>query len=117
MNGNGSSLPFRGELFLRLADEGRFVVDAAQADQAIAGLERTLAQIESRLRVIRVWRQEPVPRTDDLPDQLVRFVVGALFADQVAPGRLEQAAVEIPKYIEALRRARSPGLSRPIRHF
>ncbi|WP_249998641.1 hypothetical protein [Actinoplanes sp. M2I2] len=103
-------MTFRGELFLRLADEGRLVVDAARADEAIAGLERTLVEIESRLRILRAWRQDPVPPAGGWPEEDTPSVVEVLFADQVAPGQLERAATEIPKYIEALRRAR-PGLT------
>ncbi len=111
MSGHGSPLPFAGELFLNLAAEGRLVVDARRADEAIAGLESTLAQIRARLRVIRIWQQVPDPKVDELPEALARDVVDAIFVDQLAPGHLERAATELPKYIEALRRAstgRSP---------
>jgi len=105
MSGDTPHLPFAGELFLSLADEGRLVVDAVRADEIIANLERTLAQIRSRLRVIRIWQQLPARRVDELPDELVQDVVDAVFVDQLAPGQLEQAVIELPKYIEALRRA------------
>ena len=98
--------PFAGQLLLTLAGDGRLVLDAARADEAIARLERTLSAVRARLRVIRIWQQPPVPRVDELPDELARYVVDAVFADQLAPDRLELAAVELPKYIEALRRAR-----------
>ncbi|UQU64503.1 hypothetical protein COUCH_37070 [Couchioplanes caeruleus] len=101
-----SSAPFAGELFLTLAAEGRLVVDPVRADQAIAGLERTLSLIRARLRIIRIWQHSPPQRVDELPDELANDVVDAVFADQLAPGRLEQAVTELPKYIEALRRAR-----------
>jgi hypothetical protein len=97
---------FAGELFLALADDGRLVVDEVRADEAIARLERTLSAVRARLRVIGIWQQPPVPRVDELPDELAHYVVDAVFADQLAPDRLELASVELPKYIEALRRAR-----------
>lgn len=98
-------LGFAGELFLTLAAEGRLVVDPRRADEVIAGLEGTLAQIRARLRVIRIWQQTPAQRVGDLPEELVQDVVDAVFVDQLAPGQLESAAVELPKYIAALRRA------------
>jgi len=106
-----SSAPFAGELFLTLAAEGRLVVDPVRADQAIAGLERTLSLIRARLRIIRIWQHSPPQRVDELPEELAEDVIDAVFADQLAPGRLEQAVTELPKYIEALRRAagRRPG--------
>jgi hypothetical protein len=105
MSGDASPLPFAGELFLHLAEEGRLVVDAGRAEAAIAGLECTLAQVRARLRVIRIWQQVPAQRIDELPAELVQDVVDAVFVDQLAPGQLERAAAELPKYIEALRRA------------
>ena len=105
MSGNTPPLPFAGELFLSLAAEGRLVVDAVRAEELIAGLESTLAQIRARLRVIRIWQQLPGRRVDELPDELVQDVVDAVFADQLAPGQLERAATELPKYIAALQRA------------
>ncbi|MFV2023984.1 MULTISPECIES: hypothetical protein [unclassified Micromonospora] len=98
--------PFVGELLLILAGEGRLVLDPARADEAIAGLERTLSEVRARLRLIRIWQRAPLGQVDDLPDDVARDVVEAVFADQLAPGRLELAVIEIPKYIEALRRAR-----------
>ncbi|BCY13381.1 hypothetical protein [Actinoplanes sp. L3-i22] len=100
--------PFAGELMLALADEGRLAVEAGQADAVIAGLERTLSEVRARLRVIRIWQQMPTGWVDELRDDLADEVSTAVLADQMAPGRLEQALVELPKYIEALRRARVP---------
>ena len=97
--------PFAGELFLTLAAEGRLVLDPVRADQAIAALERTLSLIRARLRIIRIWQHSPAQRVEELPDELAQDVVDAVFADQLAPGRLERAVTELPKYIEALRRA------------
>lgn len=103
------SAPFAGELFLRLAEEGRLVIDAARADVAIAELERALSAVQARVRVLRRWQRVPAQRLDDLPDGLADDIVHAAFADQLAPGELEQAEIEFPKYIDALRRARRPG--------
>jgi len=97
---------FAGELFLKLAAEGRLVVDDETADEVIAELQRTLSQIRSRLRVIRIWHRRPAGRLAELPDGVARDVVDAVFAEQIAPGRLERAEAELPKYIEAFRRAR-----------
>lgn len=105
MSRDVSPLPFAGELFLDLAAQGRLVVDAVRADEVIAGLEGTLAQIRARLRVIRIWEQLPAQRVAELPAELVQDVVDAVFVDQLAPGQLERAAAELPKYIAALRRA------------
>lgn len=92
------SEPFAGDLFLRLAAEGRLVIDAVRADQLIAGLEGTLELVVERLRLLGAWRR--------VPGELSQPVVDALFVDQLAPGRLEEALLELPKYIEALRTAR-----------
>ncbi|WP_067495033.1 hypothetical protein [Actinoplanes sp. TFC3] len=100
------SSPFAGELFLTLAAEGRLVVDSARADAVISGLERTLSLARARLRVLRIWQHAPAQRVDELPRELADDVVDAVFADQLAPGRLEEAVTELPKYIEAMRQAR-----------
>jgi hypothetical protein len=97
---------FAGELFLTLATEGRLQVDASTADEIIAGLENTLDMIAARLRVVRIWRALPGRAVDDLPPELAQSVVDAVFVDQLAPGQLERAVQELPKYIRALRVAR-----------
>ena len=56
------------------------------------------------MRMVRIWQQVPDPKVDELPEALARDVVDAIFVDQLAPGQLERAATELPKYIEALRR-------------
>ncbi|MCM4078039.1 hypothetical protein [Paractinoplanes hotanensis] len=99
---DSTASPFAGELFRALADEGRLTLTAGQADAAIAGLELTLSEVRARLRILRSRDQTSPGRTGELSDD----VVDAVFADQLAPGRMELAMVEIPKYIEALRRAR-----------
>lgn len=101
--------PFAGELFLTLAREGRLVIDAVRADAAIADLQRTLSAVQNRLHVLRVRQGRPTWWMDDLPDDLASDVVNAIFADQLSPGRLEQAEIELRNYIEAVRCARRPG--------
>ena len=97
---------FAGELFLTLATEGRLTVAAEQADEIIAGLERTLDTIKARLCVVRIWHRRTGLIMDDLPPELVQPVADAVFVDQLAPGQLERAVIELPKYIRALRLAR-----------
>ncbi|MBU2668196.1 hypothetical protein KOI35_32260 [Actinoplanes bogorensis] len=94
--------PFAGELFRSLAAEGRLRLDPGQADAAIESLERTLAEVRTRLRLLQRRREASPGEAGELSDQ----TVDAIFADQLAPGRLELATVEIPKYVEALRLAR-----------
>jgi hypothetical protein len=96
---------FAGELFLRLADQGRLVVDAERADRLIADLEGTMVLLAARLHVLRSWQRSP-SSLDDVDPALADTVVDALFADQLAPGRLERAVRELPKYLAALRIAR-----------
>jgi hypothetical protein len=96
---------FAGDLFLTLAREGRLVVDADRAARLVADLEQTLARVHSRLRVVRMWQQPSSRGLDAVPEPLARFVVDAVFLEQAVPGQLERAAAELPKYIEALRRA------------
>jgi hypothetical protein len=93
-----------GELFRTLAAQGRLVVDADRADTLIRGLQRTLDVLTARLRTVQAWHaaggtgpRHPAPA-----------VLDAVFADQVAPGRLEHVVAELPKYIDALRLARRP---------
>ena len=72
----------------------------------IADLEQTLAVLRTRLRVLQVWRAHPAPVIDDLPPDVAESVVDAVFADQLAPGRIERATRELPKYVAALKAAR-----------
>ena len=97
-----------GDLFRTLAEQGRLVVEADRADTLIRGLQQTLDVLTARLRLVRRWQAGPTPRLDDLPPRLAPAVVDAVFADQLAPGRLEHAVAELPKYIDALRLARRP---------
>jgi hypothetical protein len=95
---------FAGDLFLALAAQGRLVLDAADADLLIADLERTLAVVTDRLSLLDRRRRPLCAAHAAQPE------IDAAFAEQVAPGRLEQALAELPKYVEALRRAkRRPG--------
>ena len=97
---------FAGELFLTLATEGRLKVDRQRADELIADLEQTLAVLHARLSVLEVWQRDPNPRIETLPAEVAETVVDAVFADQLAPGRLARAAAELPKYVAALKAAR-----------
>jgi len=103
---------FAGELFLTLATEGRLVVDSERADELIADLENTLAVLKARLLVLEDWKQNPAPAVEKLPAELAETVVDAVFADQLAPGRLARAAVELHKYVAALKVARRHARSR-----
>jgi hypothetical protein len=98
--------PFAGDLFLTLAAAGRLVVDPVRADALIADLQRTLDLIITRLRLVRIWQRLPEPAVDNLPAEFSQYVVDAVFVDQLAPGQLERAVRELPKYIEALQVAR-----------
>jgi hypothetical protein len=98
--------PFAGDLFMSLAAEGRLVVDAVRADELIADLERTLDMITTRLRLVQIWHGLPEPAVDELPEALTQTVIDAVFVDQLAPGQLEHAVDELPKYIQALQVAR-----------
>ena len=100
-----ATIPFAGELFLRLAAEGRLIVDEHRAQELIDGLERTLAAVRRRLNTLRIWYALPGPRIDDLPEAMADRVIDSVFMDQLAPGQLQRAAAELPKYIEALRSA------------
>jgi hypothetical protein len=104
---------FAGDLFLTLAVEGRLVLEAGQADQVIAGLETALHEVTARVRVLELWRRSPGRLVRDADADVGQAVADAAFADQMAPGRLEQALRELPKYVEALRAARRP--PRPTR--
>ncbi len=79
-------------------------VQAADGTPA-AGLERTLDVLARRVRLLDAWR-EGLQDARALPQP----AVDAVFADQIAPGGADEALRELPKYVEALRRAaRRPG--------
>ena len=97
---------FAGETFLILAAEGRLVVGPEQADALIAGLETTLGVVRERQRLLEIWRRMPEQNVDNLPADLAESVIHVVFDDQLAPGGIERAARELPKYVTALRMAR-----------
>lgn len=103
-----SGSPFAGELFLTLATEGRLVLDAAAADRAIADLQRSLDTVRARLEAARRWNDCAERRVANLHGKGAEDVVDGVFIGLTAPGLLEQAATELPKYLEALRVAREP---------
>ncbi|BCY07251.1 hypothetical protein [Actinoplanes sp. L3-i22] len=105
-------LPFASELFLTLAREGRLVLDAADADRAIAGLQHALDVVRARLGAVRDRTGlDPGPAAGFAGDGSAELV-NAVFIEQIAPGFLQRAAVELPRYIAALRAARRPAAVR-----
>jgi hypothetical protein len=99
---------FAGDLFLALASQGRLVLDPDQADRVIAELEETLRLVIARARLLELWRRLSGPVIDDLAPDVEQTVIDAVFADQLAPGRLESAMRELPKYVAAFKVARRP---------
>ncbi|SDM81574.1 hypothetical protein [Allokutzneria albata] len=103
--------PLSGDALLGLARAGRFVLDPAAADQAIAELERTLAVVGERVRRVRLARRTPPGSARPWPEEEDDLVVEAVFAEQLAPGRMEWALRELPKYVAAMYIARTSALS------
>lgn len=99
---------FAGDLYLRLAHDGRLVLEAAEADRVIEGLERTLAVLTERLRVVDLLGGTALDDLRRAHPEVERAVVDAVFHDQVTGGCLRRALDELPKYIEAFRRAKAP---------
>ncbi|WKU05352.1 hypothetical protein [Micromonospora sp. HUAS LYJ1] len=95
--------PFAGQVFLTLAREGRLVLPPAEADEVVASLERTLAIVLLRLRLLRALRRGQF--VSGPHDRMGQEMADAAFSELLCPGRLEVASVELPKYIEAVRRA------------
>lgn len=96
---------------LSLAEDGRLVLDVADADELIAGIECTLSLLRLRERDLQAWRQ-PSRRQRCWSDPFVeQLVFDAAFAEQIAPGRLEAALRELPKYLDAFRIARQQALT------
>jgi hypothetical protein len=87
---------FAGDLFLALAKDGRLVVDPGQAELVVAELEGTLDVVRDRLGMIAI--QPPVGHPP-----VGQRTIDALFAEQIAPGQMERALYELPKYIQAFR--------------
>jgi hypothetical protein len=104
MSGQGR-VPFAGDLFLRLAAEGRLVLDADEADRIVAELEMTLEAVDARIRLVDTWRQLPPPAVRGLDPAADQFVE-AVFVEQVAPGLMEQSVLELTKYVAAFKLAR-----------
>ncbi|MDQ2588093.1 hypothetical protein CKY47_29840 [Saccharothrix yanglingensis] len=99
---------FAGDLLLRLATDGRLVLEPAEADRVIAELERTLEEVTGRLRVVDLLRGTSLPALRRVHPELEQAVVDAVFDEQVTDGGLRRALDELPKYIEALRKAGKP---------
>ncbi|WP_447002012.1 hypothetical protein ACRAKI_19925 [Saccharothrix isguenensis] len=99
---------FAGDLYLRLAVDGRLVLEPAEADRVIEGLERTLDAITEHLEVIDLLRGTALGDLRRAHPRVERVVVDAVFHEQVTGGRLRRALDELPKYIEAFQRAKRP---------
>jgi hypothetical protein len=82
---------YAGDLLLTLAQEGRLVLDEAAAGEVVAGLERTIAEIDARIRRSRRWHN-----TQPVPSGLLR------------------ARRELPKYLAAVRIAGRPPGNVPV---
>ncbi|GAA3031564.1 hypothetical protein [Actinokineospora globicatena] len=102
---------FAGELFLKLADAGWLVVEPEVGLRVITQLQQTLDAVRDRVRLAEVSRRLRDTAGDDLAPEVDQAVVDSVFAEQITAGRWEQALVELPKYIEAFRRA--AGLPEP----
>jgi hypothetical protein len=106
-----TSPAFAGDVFLTLAAQGRLVLEADEADSVIASLEKTLALLGRRAEVLDAWRRRHADV--DFAGVVNQSVVDVVFADVVAPGQLEQALAELPKYVEALRLAKRRPITEP----
>jgi hypothetical protein len=88
---------FAGDLFLALARNGSLVLDPGQAANVIADLQDTLEVVRDRMRVL-------ASRTPGDHHHLAsQHTVDALFTELLAPGQMERALDQLPKYIQALR--------------
>ncbi|MFT7839909.1 hypothetical protein Q5530_27525 [Saccharothrix sp. BKS2] len=97
---------FAGDLFLQLATDGRLVLEPAEADRVIAGLEWALEEVTGRLRVADLLRGTSLPELRRVDAGLEQAVVDAVFDEQVADGGLRRALDELPKYILAFQKAK-----------
>lgn len=95
--------PFAGDLLLRLAVEGWLVLSREEAERIVAELESTLTQVRARLRRVSLSRRLLDLAGGDVPSDVDGLVVESAFAGQIAADRWEQALIELPKYIQALR--------------
>ncbi|WP_051386382.1 hypothetical protein [Actinokineospora inagensis] len=96
---------FAGELFLQLADRGWLVVEPEVGRRVIAELRGTLEAVRDRVRLAELSRRLRETAGVELSPEEDQVAVDSVFAEQIAAGRWEQALVELPKYIEAFRRA------------
>ncbi|RLK61983.1 hypothetical protein [Actinokineospora cianjurensis] len=96
---------FAGELFLQLAERGWLVVEPEVGRRVIAELLATLEAVRGRVRLAEMSRRLRETAGDRLVPEVDQAVVDSVFAEQITAGRWEQALVELPKYIEAFRRA------------
>lgn len=104
----GEKCVFAGDLFLRLANAGALVLDADEADLLIAELTATLDEVRCRRGLNTVVREQFLRASVIADGEVVETAVDAAFIEQVAPGRLDWAVEEIPKYIEAFQIAKGP---------
>ncbi|WP_329791572.1 hypothetical protein V1227_06525 [Lentzea sp. DG1S-22] len=104
-------MTYRGDLVLSLAEDGRLTLGVAEADELIAGIEHTLSLLRMREWGLQVWRQSSWRGRAEPESSVERFVFDAAFSEQIAPGRLEAALRELPKYLEAFQIARERALA------
>ncbi|WP_033438667.1 hypothetical protein [Saccharothrix sp. NRRL B-16314] len=97
---------FDGDLFLRLVDDGTLVLEPADADRVIAKLERALAAVTGRLRLVDLLHGASLADLHRVHPDVERAVVDAVFHEQVTGGRLRRAVDELPRYIRALEQAK-----------
>lgn len=97
---------FAGDLLLRLASNGVLVLAPEEADPLIAEITLALDVVRARCGLLRLLRHSgPTPDADTR--QLDQLLVDVAFAEQTAPGRLERALCELPKYIRAFEIAKT----------
>ena len=97
---------FAGDLFLRLAAEGRLVLEPVEADRVIGDLRHTLHVLTDRARLVEQLHGIPLDDIHRLHPEAERAVVDAVFAEQVSGGVLRRALDELPKYIRAFENAK-----------
>ena len=105
MTGNGESV-FLGDGLLELAQSGAFVLDPERADGLIGDLEVALDLVRARISVNEMFVAQPRLSLDGFAPEVADAVAGAVFVEQVAPGRMEASLEELPKCIQALQLAK-----------
>lgn len=95
-----------GDLLLRLAAEGRLVLEPAEADRAIEGLRETLHVLADRVHVVDLLRGASLDDLHRDHPEVERAVVDAVFSDQVSGDGLRRALDELPKCIQAFEHAK-----------